>query len=391
MGLLAGSITQAQEAGPWSIQPRLGIETDYSSNPLLHETNVRSEQHIAATVDLPLRYDTNVWEFMLRPNGRITNSPGYESLASNYEHVDASAQYTGELNSVSVLGEAARDSSLYYIGGLVNGIGVPRNTGTGTADWTHAVTALTKFQLDASWTHVTYDESARLSELVDYRYWSAGPTFAVQMSERNTLKLLGTYGSYESLNGLTDSRSENLQLGFVRQLTEIWTLSASAGYSRSVNSEKIYLFGFFYLGTETANQNGTVYSASLTRQGERFNFSGGVTRALQPTGLAYLSTQQGVNVTSSYTHSEYWDFALNAAWLKSLNPQVSAGVAQLNSRDLTLHYLNTQLVANWHWTPQWIVSLGVTRLTEQYGPPTVSAGSTGVSLSLVRQFLRTQF
>ncbi len=371
----------------------MGLESDYASNPSLHESDVHAEEHVAATVDLPLRYDRNAWEFTLRPNARISNSPGYESLASNYEHVDGSAQYTGELNSVAVLGEAARDSSLYYIGGLVNGIGVPRDTETSSADWSHSLTALTKFQLDASWTHVTYDEPAGFSALVDYRYWTAGPTYSVQMSERNTLKLLGSYGYYESLNGLTSSKSENLQLGFVRQLTEIWTLSTSAGYSRSTNSEKIYLFGFFYLGTETANQNGAVYSASLTRQGEKFTFSGGVSRALQPTGFAYLATQEGVTINATYTHSEYWDFAVNGSWLRSLTPQVSAGVAQLNGRELTLHYLNTQLVANYHWTPQWIVSLGVTRLTEQYAyiPPTISAGSTGVSLSLVRQFLRTQF
>jgi hypothetical protein len=391
MGLLAASVAHPQEAGPWSIEPRLGVETDYASNPLLHETDVHAEEHIAATIDLPLRYDTNEWEFLLRPNGRITNSQGYATLASNYEHLDGAAQYNDELNSVALQGEAARDSSLYYIGGLLNRIGVPRDTGTTSADWTHMMTALTKFQLDASWMRVRYDEPAGVNALIDYRYWSAGPTFSVAMSERDTLKLLGSYGSYNSLNGLTESKSENLQLGFVRQLTEIWTLSTGAGYSRSVNSQKIYLFGFYFLGTETSKQTGAVYSASLTRQGEKFSFSGGVSRALQPTGLAYLSTQDGVNVNGTYTHSEHWDFALSAAWLKALNPQVSAGLAQLNSRELTMHYLNTQLVANWHWTPQWIVSMAVTRLTQQYGPPTVSAGSTGVSLSLVRQFLRTQF
>jgi hypothetical protein len=213
------------------------------------------------------------------------------------------------------------------------------------------------------------------------------------MSELNTIKLLGTYGSYESLNGATQSTSENAQLGFVRQLTEIWTLSTSAGYSRSANTEKtlVDFFGFIFPVTQKANQEGTVYAATLSRQGERFNFSGGVSRALQPSGFAFLSRQDSYNVSGTYTRSERWDFALSAAWLKAVNPPVNAGEAQLNGPEINNRYLNVHLTANWHWTPEWVASITATRITQQYGPPTVSAGSSGVRLDIVRHFLRTQF
>jgi hypothetical protein len=112
---------------------------------------------------------------------------------------------------------------------------------------------------------------------------------------------------------------------------------------------------------------------------------------LQPTGFAYLSNQDSVSVNATYTLSERWDFAAGASWLKEINPRASGQQALLNSQQPEVRLLGVQITANWHWTPQWIVSLSAAQTNQQYGPPTVSAGSTTVSLSLFRQFLRTQF
>jgi hypothetical protein len=393
MGTLAALASPPAGAGPWSIEPRLGLTADYETNPDLLEIDPKGEEHVAALVDLPLRYDTDELEVMLRPNGRLSNSQGYSSLASNYAHLDTAAQFTAERDSATVQGEVARDSSLYYAGSLVNGIGVRRDSVATSADWTHTLTERSQFQMDASWTRVRYDAPTDFNDVVDYRYWSAGPTWAFSLSERNTLKLLGTYGFYESLSGATQSKSENVQLGFVRQLSEIWTLSTSAGYSRSTNTESSYVdfYGFIFPITEKSNQDGTVYAATLTRQGERFNFSGGVSRALQPTGFAFLSRQDSFNIATTYVRSERWDFGLSAAWLEALSPQVTSGQAELNTREFSDHYLNSQLAANWHWTPQWTISMTFTRVMQRYGPPAVSSASTGISVSFVRRFLRTQF
>ena len=393
MGMVAAVSPRNSQAGPWSIEPRLGVSTDYEPNPLLLQAGGQSEEHVAAVIDLPLRYDTDELEFLVRPNGRLTNSQGYSSLASNYEHLDTALQYTDELNSASLQGEVARDSSLYFIGGLINRVGVPRDTLQASTNWTHSITERSQLELDASWQRVRYVEPADFNELLDYRYWSAGPTWSLQLSERNTLKLLGSYGSYEALNGATSSTSDSIQLGFSRQLSEIWLLSTSAGYSRSLNTEHTYFdySGFLIPVTQKSNQDGTVYVAALTRQGERFNLSLSVSRALQPTGLAFLSRQDSYNLAATYKRSERWDFSASAAFLKALNPQVRAGEAQLNTIELTDHYLNTQVTANWHWTEQWTISLTATRITQQYGPPTVSAASSGIALTVYRQFLRTQF
>ncbi|HLZ96423.1 MAG TPA: hypothetical protein VKP66_00670 [Steroidobacteraceae bacterium] len=390
MGMTAALFARTAGAGPWSIEPRLGVSADFSTNPVLREFDSKAEAHIAGLMDLPVRYDVDSLDVLLRPSARISDSRGYSSLASDYEHLDANAQINNELGATTVQAGLARDSSLYYAGSLANGIGVRRDSAATGVSWSRSVAERAQTQVDASWSRVRYDEPASFNYLVNYRYLSAGPSFSYAATERDTIKILANAGQYQSLDGITESRSGNVQLGVSRQLSEIWTLSASAGHSRSKNSEKIYV-GPFLLGALTSTQDGTVYSATVTRQGERFSLIGGASRTLQPTGFAYLSRQDSFNLNATYARSERWDFAVTAAWAKAVNPDVGGRGAVLRGRESTVRYLNSQLTANWHWTPQWIVSFHATRITDKYGPPAASGASTGFGLDLSRQFLRTEF
>jgi hypothetical protein len=376
LAILAGNAS----AGPWSIEPRLGASAEYDTNPGLREFDPIAEHHVAALFDLPLRYDADDFAFALKPSGRVSDSRGYSSLAANYFRVDTNAQVTSERGSVSLQGELARDSSLYHAGGLVNGIGVRRDSAATAADWTHSMTERSQVQFDLSWTRVRYAQPPNATALVDYRYLSAGPTVDFLLNERNTLKILGTYGRYQSLDGITESKSENLQFGFVRQLYELWSLSTTAGYSRSTNSQKFF-FGPFFLGSLTSDQVGGVYAVTLTRQAERLSFSGAVSRALQPTGFAYLSRQDSINLSATYARSERWDFGLNVGWQSARTPT-------LGGSETSVRFLNAGLTANWHWTPKWVISTRVTRI--EYGQSLIRVGSSGVSVEFNRQFLRTE-
>jgi len=95
LSIIAGSAS----AEPWSIEPRLGASADYNTNPALIALSPGSEEHIAALVGLPLRYDADGFALSLSPSARISNSAGYSSLASSYTHLDGSAQFTNERGS----------------------------------------------------------------------------------------------------------------------------------------------------------------------------------------------------------------------------------------------------------------------------------------------------
>ena len=120
-------------------------------------------ENIAALLDLPVTYDADGFEFLLRPSGRLGNERGYYSLASNYAHLDSSLQYSTDLSTATLQGEVARDSSLFFGGGLDRGIGVRRDSEATSADWTRSITERSQIALDASWSKVRYDQSANSS------------------------------------------------------------------------------------------------------------------------------------------------------------------------------------------------------------------------------------
>jgi hypothetical protein len=384
-GGLLTLITRLAVADPWSTTPRVGISGDYESNPGLHTIDVASEEHVAAIFNVPLTYNVDNIECAVTGAGRISNATGYSSLASNYFHLDAVSQFSNDRSTASLQAHLARDSSLYFIGGLVNGIGVRRDTESTTGDYTYSVSPRNQLQLDASWSQVRFDQPPNLTGLLDYRYLSVGPTYAYLLTERDTLKLLGNYGHYESLNGQTKSNSENVQVAYVRQLAELWTLSTSAGYSRAQNTQTVDIFippFFFVPETVKSNQNGAVYSVSLTRQGDRLTLSAGISQALQPAGFAYLLREDSYTVSATFLQSERWDYQLSANLQKGPEPGANGPVS-------SQRYIFAEATANWHWSAQWLLSFHAIRVSNRYGNPGVSPSSNEVSVDIVRQFLRT--
>jgi hypothetical protein len=391
VGTLIALVSRSAGAGPWNIEPSIGVSSEYSTNPLLRASDATAETHVAGLVDFPLRYDGDADEFTLHPYGRISNSQGYDSLASNYVHLDSAAQFNDELGTTTVTASLARDSSLRYLGPLVNGAGVRRDTESAGADWTHAITERAQIDLNASWSDVKFAQPEIFDDIqVDYRYISAGPTLSYSWDERDVIKLVANAGLYQSLNGLTESKSQNFQPGLVRQLNGSWSLSVSAGYSKSANYNKEY-FGPFYLGTMSRDQSGSVFSATLARVGEQVNLSASISRALQPTGFAFLSRQDSANFHVAYVRSERWDYAIDGGWQRAVNPAINGiGVAVLSGA-VTAAYVSGQVAANWHWTPQWIVSMRANRVIDRYSVTnSVTAASTALTLSITRQFLQTE-
>ena len=375
-------------ANPWSTQPLIGVAAEYASNPELIASSPQSETHAALLVDLPLNYDLDSVHFAVTPRARYSNTTGYSSITSNYYHLDASARYVSDLSSLTFSGSFYRDSSLLYAGGLSNGVGERRDMSTADINWQRVLTERVQIQLDANTARTLFGQNTATAALIDYRYSSVSPSLAYSVSERDTLRVLGSAGRYYSLNGSTSSDSANLQLGFDHKLSELWKLSTSAGYSKSINKYDYsfyeYYDGYFYPHFEIlkSRQTGGVYSASVTRQTETLSFSAGVSRALTPTGLAFLTRQDGVNVSANYGFSERWTFNASAAWQNLSNPVVGGGSADRRFYDI-------ELSAQWHWTEQWSVTLGSRILGQRYDKLAVSAASNGLSLEISRQFYLT--
>src|SRR5271165_4059613 len=227
----------AASAESWSTQPMIGVIGQYASNPALIAVP-QSETNAALVLNLPVNYDFDNFHFVATPSARYGNATGYSSVTSNYFHLDTSAQFANDLGSTTVSGALYRDSSLYYAGGIQNGVGVRRDSSSADINWQRLINERTQLQLDLNAARTTFaqnDAQNALNSLIDYRYISFSPAVAFDLSERNDFRIIGGVGRYQSLDGATESNSVSPQLGFDRRLSELWTLKTTAGYSRSTD------------------------------------------------------------------------------------------------------------------------------------------------------------
>src|SRR5580658_157944 len=371
-------IANAARPGVWGTDPVLGLAADFSTNPGLLDAPHNSETHAALLIDAPTTYVADAMKFTIDPSFRISNSAGYSSLASDYEHLTAAGEIDSERNTVVLTGEVARDSSLYYDYAFNGSLGVRRDTNLADLNWTRLLTERTNFNLEVDSNRVLYQEAVGINTLTDYRYTTAIPSLNWKLNERTTLTLTGDAGLYDAINGQTKSVNSNLQAGFIRQFNPLWTLTANAGYSRESNTVDEY-FGPYLLGTFKSTDTGSIFNVNLTRQGALLAVTASAARSLVPSGFAFLSRQDSYQLSFDYPYNERWTFDGHVRRLTSTEPEVLGPV-------LNQTYLDVGLSAVWLFTEHWTLTMRASHVTATYGPPTVDVGATGVTLLLSRKF-----
>jgi hypothetical protein len=400
-------MASSARAGVWGSDPVVGIVGDYATNPALLEMSHTAEANGALLLDAPTDYIGDGVGFYVIPSFRLSSSQGYASLASDYEHLTLKGELDAERNTLTATAGIYQDSSLYqdYLsngsGYLFNGsTGVKRDTLTADLNWDRNLTERLEFDTDVDSTQVKYGQAAAgvVGTLTDYRDTNIAPTLSWLSSERNKWTLsasVGRYNSFDEAFESSESRSSNLQVGFVRNLSEIWSLTASGGYSRALNRQN-FEEEFLVIGPdgqpeiaivpirEESAQNGTVFSADLKRKGERLSFDLIASRLLAPTGYAFLSQQNLIKVAATYTYSDRWSFDAGGYYQQSKNPLLQGGLFTQTPKSISLS-------ASWRWTEFWTVTFAASRVTELLQPPGINLASTEVFIKISRQFNHIKF
>jgi hypothetical protein len=386
-------------AGVWGTDPVVGIVGDYATNPALLEVPHTAEGNGALLLDAPTDYIGDGVGFYVIPDFRLSSSQGYASLASDYEHLTLKGELDTERSTLTATAGIYQDSSL-YLDYLTNGsTGVKRDTLLADLNWDRNLTERLEFNTDINSTQVKFGQAAAgIGTLTDYRDTNIAPTLSWLSSERNKWTLsasVGRYNSFDEAFESSESRSANLQVGLVRNLSEIWSLTASAGYSRALNRQN-FDEEFLIIGREgqpeiaivpireESAQNGTVFSADLNRKGERLSFDVIASRLLAPTGYAFLSQQNLVKVGATYTYSDRWSFSAGGYYQQSKNPQLQGGLFTQTPKSISLS-------TSWRWTEFWTVTFAAARVTELFQPPGFTVASTEVSIKISRQFNHIKF
>jgi hypothetical protein len=380
----------------WGVDPSFGITGDYSTNPALivDPPPGTAAAHGALLLDAPTSYNGDALVVSIIPSFRFSDSAGYSSLASDYEHLSVKSEFDAERNSFIATGTINQDSSLYQDYLTDGSTGAKRDTLAADLSWQRFLTERLSVGTEVNWTQIKYGQVAGVGTLTDFRDTTISPSATWNESERNKLTLTASVSRYDSLNASDESRSVNLQAGFVRQLTEIWSLEGDFGYSRALNNiafdEEVVVFTAAGPAlelvpiAEESSQNGTVYSAILSRKGVLFTFNLTASRQLVPSGFAYLSQQTLVDLNLNYTASERWSLGAEARYLRAQDPQVRGGVTVRTPISVIGN-------ATWHMTEHWDATLRASRVTEKVSPPEVDLSSNEVSLTFSRHFDHIKF
>jgi hypothetical protein len=375
LALAMMSLASTSRAGVWGVEPVVGVAADHSTNPALLPAAYAAETHAALLLDSPTTYYADAVKLSVLPSFRLSDSSGYSSLASNYARFNVLGEIDSERSSLSASGGISRDSSLYHDYIFNGSFGVRRDTATADVKWDRALTELLEFSFDVNSQRVRYGHSSGAAVLTDYSYSSAVPALSWQPNERSKLSVLGGVGLYQSANSATKSVNTNLGLGFTRQLTELWALSANAGVSKETDQFRTIF------GTLKSTNNGTVFKASLTRQASLLSLSVTASRQLTPTGLAFLSRQDAYELHASYPYSERLSFTADARRVKSANPQfVGPAIHQ--------SYSVVGLTTAWRWTEKWTLTANATYITTTYAYTATNVAATEITVALSRHFNR---
>lgn len=397
LGWLALVRVSCAQAGVWGVDPSFGVTGDYSTNPalLIDPPPHSAAAHGAVLLDAPTLYNGDALTVSIIPSFRISDSPGFSSLASDYEHLSVKGELDSERNVFIATGTINQDSSLYQDYLTDGSTGVKRDTVAADVSWQRALTELLSFGTEANWTQAKYAQAVGIGTLTDFRDTTIVPTLTWNPSERNKFTLSLSLSRYDSLQASTTSRSANLQAGFVRQLSEIWSLEGDLGYSRALNNVAFDEEVLVYTPTgievelvpiaEESSQNGTVYSAVLSRKGVLFTFNLAASRQLVPSGFAYLSQQTSVDLNLNYTASERWSFGGDARYLRAEDPQVRGASTAVRTP------ISITAFATYNLTEHWTATLRASRVTERYQPPGVDLSSNEVSITFSRRFDHIKF
>ena len=398
-------MASSTRAGVWGLDPVVGIVGDYATNPALLDMPHTAEANGALLLDAPTSYVGDGVGFYVIPDFRLSSSEGYASLASDYEHLTLKEELDTERSTLTTTASIFQDSSLYQdytsnaSGYLFNGsTGVKRDTLMADVNWDRNLTERLEFDTDVNSVQVKYGQAAAgVGTLTDYRDTNIAPTLSWLSSERNKWTLsasVGRYNSFDEIFESSESRSANLQVGFVRSLSEIWSLTASGGYSRALNRQNfVEEFGVFTPEgpeielvpiREESAQNGTVFSADLNRKGERLSLDIIASRQLAPTGYAFLSQQNLFKVGATYTYSDCWSFNAIGYYQQTKNPQLQGGLFTETPKSISLN-------ASWRWTEFWTATFAAARVTELFQPPGLTVASSEVSIKISRQFSHIRF
>jgi hypothetical protein len=199
-------------------------------------------------------------------------------------------------------------------------------------------------------------------------------------------------GRYELIGQSYRSDDRFVQTALTRALSERWSLTAQVGYSYLSSRAQGYICCQILLGpngyylqatpiTRRQSRGAPNFTLAIEHKTERLVLDLAVSRAIQPSGLGALVTQDDVSLKASIPWTERLTLGATLHGARITDP-----LRQLALGDR--RYADFDLNATWLWTEHWTLQLQGAYLVQRLISAGPSASSTSVYLNLLRQFGR---
>ncbi len=383
--------------GAWadtlSSESSVGLSSEYAGNPFLVSSGARAAEAVALLANLPATYTSDEQTIDVIARLREAQTHGDVQLISDYQYLDADWRLNGERNSLVTNLDWNRDSTFYnvYENAALLGHSLRRLEEEANLAWKHTLSELSDLQLVGSYDQLNYSRSAG-SSVDDYRYSQASVQYDRTLSERWQWISSAGFGRYQLSNQAYSSDNRFVQSSVVRTLTERWSMTAQLGYSNVdarqqslICCELVPTDGGYALQLipvkQSSSRGSADYALSLERKTERLTLDFAASRAIQPSGLGALLTQDDASIKATELWTERLTVGANLHASRLSDPLQRLALGDRRSYDATLS-------VNWFWTEHWTVGWQATYVLQRISAQTpVGAGAT-VYLNLTRQFGR---
>jgi hypothetical protein len=386
------SVSRPAQAAEWSLEPSLGIKTEYTDNiQFAPGSDARSAWGIMVSPDVRFGGATETLTVVGGLNAsfnRYPNQPEFD--IDNYAFTLRSG-WKVQQDTLALNVDAIRDSTLVTeleTTGTVLAYS-PRNSLNVNPSWIRQLTDRMLLDFRYSYRAADYDDTAGTS-LTSWRDQSASVGLQWAPDERSALRLEAYYDKYSTDSASFRARTYGIQAGYNYAFSETFRAGVTAGLRRThgtTSSSALVCDGFILLGvcfgtlnelTTVVNDDSTGYTvdAFLERRTETMTVGGRLSRQIYPSGVGSLVQTDRFAVSWTRRWVPILTVALDAAAYQTR--YVGSLVGGSDSR-----YYRIEPRLSWRMTEDATMNAGFSYARQKYEDAPVTATANLVYVSIV--------
>lgn len=330
----------------YSVDPSLGVRTEYNDNILLTVLPHRDVYGVWVSPAVALKVETEQLKVESTMQVDFVRYYGQEGLDITNFFFPLSSSYQTERHRFGLNGTVTRENTLV---GELQQTGVvnrrtQRNTRTANPSWMYGLTEHLTLQTDYSFSDVTYTDSARFG-LFDYQLHSGSAGLSYKLTERDDASFSAYYVNFVAPTLGFRSVFPGAQGALTHKFSESLEASLHGGVRFATAS--VPVFGG---GKQTDRDTIFLFGADLVKRWDTMTVTAGVSRDIFPSGAGLLVQ------TDHYSASWSWNLTNRLTASVSGNAYQISAIAQAQALPNSL-YLVVEPKLHWRWSEWWSTDL----------------------------------